>query len=73
MNDEERIQKIGALCGMIDQLGEDNGSGEQFLSALTICAGMYLRRMPDPHMRMTALQNFLRNVRRMAGGRHDDS
>jgi hypothetical protein len=68
MTEEEELlrrRRIEALCGMIDQLGRDNGSGEQYLMALTFCAGMYLRRVPGG-MKESMLQQFLLNVRRLA-------
>ena len=75
MNDPEaeadRARRIQYMCTMVEQLGKDNGSGEQYLVALTICAGRYLRGIEDEVKKAQTLRMFLQAVRQFAGSKHD--
>jgi hypothetical protein len=64
---DKRALKITALVGMIEQLGQDNGSGDQYIAALTVAAGRYIRRMPDASLKAITLHQFLQSVRQFAG------
>jgi hypothetical protein len=64
-----RDRRINFLCNTIEQFAKDNGSGREYLTALTVCVGRYLRAMPDPSMRESTVQQFLQAVRRFAHAR----
>jgi hypothetical protein len=71
MNDEnERVKRIGKMCNMIEQMGRENGSGEQYLMALTICAGRHFLAMPDASMKMKTLHQFMQLVREFSEKKH---
>ena len=59
-------RRINTMVALIEQLGKDNGSGREFLTALTVACGRYLAGMPDPRMRQTTTHQFLQAVRRLA-------
>jgi hypothetical protein len=61
-----RAKRIGSMCGTIEAIGHANGSGEQYLSALAICAGIFMRRVPDPALKVQMLHHFLSEVRRIS-------
>lgn len=67
MSENERVKRIQKMCNMIEQMGKENGSGEQYLMALTICAGRHFLAMPDPAMKKQTLAQFTQLVREFAG------
>jgi hypothetical protein len=72
MSEEDlRDKRLTMMVAMIEQLGKDNGSGREYLTALTLCAGRYLHGMPDPSMRMQTTQQFLKAIRFFAEDKHD--
>jgi hypothetical protein len=66
-------RRINTMVALVEQLGKDNGSGREYLTALTVAAGRYLRGMPDPTMRAKTVNQFLQAVHRFAqiGVHHD--
>ena len=68
-------RRINTMVALIEQLGKDNGSGREYLTALTVACGRYLRAMPDPTMRGKTTNQFLQAVHRFAatGVVHHDS
>jgi hypothetical protein len=72
MSEEDlRDKRLTMMVAMIEQLGKDNGSGREYLTALTLCAGRYLHGMPDPSMRMQTMQQFLKAIRHFAESKRD--
>jgi hypothetical protein len=70
MDEEElgkRTKRINDLCVLIEALGENNNNGNvgEYLSALHICAGRCIWRMPN-HMKEPMLQKFFLEVREAA-------
>ena len=59
-------RRINTMVALVEQLGKDNGSGREYLTALTVACGRYLAGMPDPRMRQTTMHQFLQAVRRLA-------
>jgi hypothetical protein len=62
---DERSKRIAVLCDLIAALGENNGNVGEYLSALHICAGLIIRRMPT-ELKERTLQKFFLEVRHVA-------
>jgi hypothetical protein len=64
-------RRINTMVALIEQLGKDNGSGREYLTAMTVACGRYLHGMPDARMRMQTTHQFLTAVRRFSEGKHE--
>jgi hypothetical protein len=62
---EKRRKRIDNLCALIEALCEDNGNTGETLTALHICVGRCIWRMPN-HMKEGVLQKFFLEVREAA-------
>jgi len=61
----EREDRIARLCAALRAIGAANGSGEEYMVALTICMGQYLKMLPEPE-RQRAIMTFRKAVKKVA-------
>jgi hypothetical protein len=60
-----RQGRVEDLVGAFRALGESNGRGEEYMSALTVAMGLYLRKF-DPDMRLLMLGKAHQHLDRIA-------